>query len=75
MWCCLATIQNLFRRISKEGSKNKQTNKQTKQLDQSKKILDKEIKGKIDQIMESSKPLDKTFIELVKDAKHHIINH
>ena len=44
-------------------------------IDQSKQILDKEIKeveGKIDHLMESSKVLDKKFIELVKDAENHI---
>ena len=45
-----------------------------KQVDQSKQILDKEIKkveGKINHLMESSKVLDKKFVEPVKDAGNH----
>ena len=45
-----------------------------KQVDQSKQILDKEIKGvegKINHLMESLKALDKTFVELVKDVENH----
>ena len=56
-----------------------------KQVDQSKQILDKEIKGvegKINHLMESLKALDKTFVELVKDVENHssqslmiVVNH
>ena len=44
-----------------------------KQVEQSKQILDKEIKeveGKIYHLMESSKVLDKKSVELEKDAKN-----
>ena len=63
-------MQNLSRWRKKEFRKKKQK----KQVDQSKQILDKEIKevqGKIDHLMESSKVLDKKFVELVKDADNH----
>ena len=45
-----------------------------KQFDQSKQILDKEIKeveGKIDHLIKSSKVLGKKFIEIVKDTENH----
>ena len=57
----------LIRWRKKEGRKKKQ-------VGQSKQILDKEIKeveGKIDHLMESSKVLDKKFVKLVKDAENH----
>ena len=57
MLCRLPTMQNLSRR-RKQGSKKKK-------VDQSKQILDKEIKeveGKIDHLMESSKLLEKNFL-------------
>ena len=52
----------------------KKKRRQQKLVDQSKQILDKEIKeveGKINHLMESWKVLDKRFVELVKDAENH----
>ena len=56
-------------RRRKEDSKKTQK----KQVDQSKQILNKKIKeleGKIDHLMESSKVLDEKSVDLVKDAEN-----
>ena len=58
----------------KEKRRQQKKKKKTKQVGQSKQILDKEIKeveGKINHLMESSKVLDKKFVKLVKDAENH----
>ena len=67
MLCWLPMIWNLLDEEKKKAEKKKQ-------VGQSKQILDKEIKeveGKINHLMESSKVLDKKFFKLVKDAENH----
>ena len=65
---CCAAYQQYRTYLDEEKKKSAK-----KQVEQSKQILDKEIKeveGNIYHLMESSKVLDKKFVELEKDAEN-----